>query len=66
MGLAGAMRSVERERGDPLYPLYSLVEPMFEALREEGGEGTSAPRGSLLPWVLLLLLGAVLVAWWLA
>jgi len=23
MGLAGALRSAERERGDPLYPLYS-------------------------------------------
>jgi len=24
MGLAGAMRHAERERGDPLYPLYSF------------------------------------------
>ena len=25
MGLAGAMRSAERDAGDPLYPLYSYA-----------------------------------------
>ncbi len=39
-----------------------LVEPMFDALR---GEPAAARRGGVLPWVIPLLLGAALLAWWL-